>query len=61
MALPRALGWGDRVTRMLTATAAGTVAYSLMTKYEWGLVKVLPMRAHLLLDALSGATLSPPR
>ncbi len=57
VALPRALGWSDRVTRVLTGAAAGTLGYSLLTRYEWGVIKAVPMRAHLALDAMSGALL----
>lgn len=57
VALPRVLGWGDRVTATLTGLGVGTLGYSLLTRYEFGLLKVLPMRAHLALDALSGAAL----
>ena len=57
LTLPRALGWSEGVTRLLTNMALGTVGYSLLTKYEWGLVKVLPMKGHLLLDGISGASL----
>ncbi len=51
--LPRALGWGN-VTRLLTGSALATLVYSLLTRYELGAVKVLPMPAHLALDGTSG-------
>ena len=57
VALPRALGWSEGVTRLLTNAGIGTVGYSLLTRYELGLVKVLPMQTHLLLDGMSGALL----
>ena len=55
LAAPRALGWSRSVTRLLTGAACGTIAYSVLTRYELGLVRVLPMTAHLTLDAMSGA------
>lgn len=55
--LPRALGWSTAVTRLLTGSALATLAYSLLTRYELGLVKILPMPAHLALDGASGALL----
>ena len=57
IALPRALGWGERATRLLTGSALATVAYSLCTNYERGVVRALPMKGHLALDAVSGALL----
>ena len=56
-ALPRALGWSKTSTRLMDACAGAATVYSLMTRYELGLVKVLPMKAHLAMDAVSGAGL----
>src|SRR5688500_20088465 len=57
VALPRAMGWSNCVTRLLDASAATTVVYSAMTRYELGLVKALPMKAHLTMDAIGGGAL----
>ena len=39
-------------------TGAGATAYSLLTDYELGAVRLLPMPVHLALDAMSGALLA---
>ncbi|MGI8826408.1 MAG: hypothetical protein ACR2JC_12320 [Chloroflexota bacterium] len=57
VALPRLLGWDNRVTKLLAATAGSSLVYSLLTRYELGAVGALPMRAHLALDGLSGGVL----
>lgn len=53
-ALPRIFNWSKPVTNVMTGAAIGTAIYSLMTRYQFGVVKVFPMRTHLLFDALSG-------
>lgn len=53
-ALPRILGWRESTTQLLTSAALGTVGYSLLTAYELGAVKTLPMQTHLSLDAMQG-------
>src|SRR3954451_4361969 len=55
--LTRALGWSREVTNLLTGAGLGALGYSVLTRYEWGLIKIMPMKAHLALDALSGASL----
>ena len=57
LALPRALKWGPAATRLLTGAAIGTLTYSLLTRYELGVWRKLPMPVHLGLDAMSGALL----
>ena len=47
----------SRAARTLRLAGAGAIAYSLLTDYELGLVRLLPVPAHLALDAMSGALL----
>jgi hypothetical protein len=55
--LPPLLNTNRNTSILLRATAATNALYSSMTNYERGLVKVIPMKAHLTLDALSGGLL----
>ena len=55
--VPRVFGWEDRVTGLLTGASAGMLGYSLLTRYQMGLIKLIPMPAHLALDGVSGTML----
>ena len=49
---------GGAETWVPVALGAGVVLYSLLTDYELGLVRRIPMRAHLGLDLAGGAVLA---
>ena len=56
-ALPQVLDCNRTTARVLKAAGIGAAAYSMLTDYERGVVKTLPMETHLALDAISGASL----
>ena len=58
LTLPRAMGWNKSLTNAMTTLALGKLGYTLMTRHELGLVKLIPMQAHLVMDAIGGATLA---
>lgn len=57
---PKVLGLEDMPSssRALKLAGGGAIAYSLLTDYELGVAKLLPMPIHLALDAASGALLT---
>ena len=55
--VPRILGWNKPATTALTVASGGLLTYSMLTRYQLGLIKVLPMPVHLTLDAMSGVAL----
>lgn len=57
LALPWLFNWSDATKTLLTILAIGIVLYSLLTRYELGVMRILPMRAHLALDMLGGLVL----
>jgi hypothetical protein len=60
VAAPTLLGLGRTSAEGLTARGIGTVqaVYSNLTDYEMSMKNVVPMRLHLALDAVGGATLA---
>jgi hypothetical protein len=57
-AFPRLFGASDRLKRVATTLALGKLGYTLLTRHEGGAVGVLPMKAHLALDAGAGTILA---
>jgi hypothetical protein len=58
MAAPNFAGFADDTTpaRLSRAIAATSLVNTMMTRAEWGAVKVLPFKAHLAIDAVTGVT-----
>jgi len=51
IALPLLMRWDRRAARLSLGAGLATLGVSMMTNYECGLVRLLPMRAHLAMDA----------
>ena len=60
LSAPKVLGLNDvpASARVLRLAGGGAILYSLLTDYELGAVRVLPMPVHLAMDAASGALLA---
>jgi hypothetical protein len=60
IAAPAMLGFrkNGMQTWLPVALGVGTIGYSLLTDYELGLFKIIPMPMHLALDAANGALLA---
>jgi hypothetical protein len=62
VALPFLLGWDDRAKRLSVGAGIATIGMSMITNYELGLFRLLPMKAHLAMDAVETSMLmSAPR
>jgi hypothetical protein len=57
LVLPRLLGWGQAETWLLSILGVSVIVYSILTRYELGVVKLIPMPVHLILDLLGGVLL----
>src|SRR3712207_2077021 len=60
MASPWLFGFADvsSATWVAVIFGAGAILYSAFTAYELGLLKILPMPMHLILDGLGGLVLA---
>ncbi len=60
LASPWLLGYADVPAAKWLAVifGVGAILYSLLTAYELGVVRILPMPLHLILDGLGGAFLA---
>jgi len=56
--VPRLLGCNRKFTDAMTMLAVGKLGYSMMTRHELGLIKLIPMKAHLAMDTLGGAAMA---
>ena len=56
VALPAMLPAGTGASRLLRLSGGNAMLLGALTRHELGLVKVLPMRAHLALDGVFAAT-----
>ena len=57
--LPTLLGFADGPERWLPIVLGiATIIYSLLTDYELGALRLIPFRAHLIIDAFSGVLLA---
>ena len=57
IAIPLLFNWPQPEAMIFMALGAAALVYSLITRYELGVFKLLPMTAHLVLDLLSGLAL----
>lgn len=57
LATPRLLHFNTQLTFLMALLAVVIVSSSLMTRYEWGILRVIPTRLHLILDCYIGIAL----
>ena len=55
--LPFIRHWGVRATQLSVGTGLATLGASLLTKYEFGVMPVIPMKGHLAMDAAESSLL----
>ncbi|HEX8523478.1 MAG TPA: hypothetical protein VF669_14590 [Tepidisphaeraceae bacterium] len=58
LTVPRLLPCKQETRDAITALALGKLGYALLTRHELGLYKLIPMKAHLVMDSVGGASLA---
>jgi hypothetical protein len=56
--LPRIMNCSDELKNAVTMMGLTKLAYSICTRHELGLIKAIPMKAHLAMDAVSGTAMA---
>jgi hypothetical protein len=54
LTIPRMFGWSKGATQWMTGMGLGTLANSLVTRYEYGPLKLWPVSIHLGVDFMQG-------
>jgi len=55
--LPKVLDWNQTANYFISILGVSVIVYSLLTRYELGAVKWIPLSVHLVLDLLGGILL----
>src|SRR3954465_4958867 len=58
LTLPRMLNCSEKLRTGMTCMALTKLGYGLMTRHELGFLKKIPMKTHLVLDTIGGATMA---
>ena len=54
---PRALHFNAQITSVMAFIALALISSTLLTRYEWGILRIIPTRLHLILDCYIGIAL----
>lgn len=54
LTLPHLRKWDQPTTILFTTLGMGVIGYSLITRYELSLFRLIPLRVHLVIDILIG-------
>src|SRR3954469_22738846 len=57
LALPFLMHWDRRAAQLSIGAGLATLGVTVMTNFEMGLLRLLPMRAHLAMDAAESSML----